>query len=217
MATSRVIRPELLDQLAADDPAALRARRDLRWLNALMGNRRWVKRALRRALTNQPTADKTRFIEIGAGDGVLCRRILRWFPEASITGLDLAPRPRDLPEAISWRQGDLFEQLPNCVGEALIAVMVLHHFPNERLMQLGRMLNDFQIVCLCETWRIRYPHFLGALLRPCYGTVAQHDLHISIDAGFVSGELPRLLGLLNWHVYESVDWRGSLRLLAWKE
>jgi hypothetical protein len=54
-------------------------------------------------------------------------------------------------------------------------------------------------------------------MRPFCGKVTRHDLHVSIDAGFVSGELSRLLGLESWHVEESVDWRGSLRLLAWKE
>jgi hypothetical protein len=218
MAISRVIRPEILDHLEADDPSALRARRDLCRINVLMGNRHWVKRSLRRALRNQPNAaGQARFIEIGAGDGRLCRKILGWFPGASVTGLDFAPRPHDLPEAISWRQGDLFEQLPNSVGDALIAVMILHHFANEQLIQLGGMLHGFQVLCLCETWRVRFPHLLGGLLRPFNGAVARHDLHASINAGFIKGELPRLLGLSNWHVEESVDWRGSLRLLAWRE
>jgi hypothetical protein len=218
MATVRVIRPEILDGLAADDPSAMRARLDLRWINVLMGNRRWVKRALRRALRDLPNAGaKTRFVELGAGDGRLCRKVFGWFPQASITGLDLAPRPPGLPEAIFWRQGDLFEQLPNCIGDTLIAVMILHHFSDERLTALGRMLQGFKIVCLCETWRVHFPHFLGAFIRPFCGKVTRHDLHVSIDAGFLLGELPSLLSLSHWQVKESVDWRGSLRVLAWRE
>jgi hypothetical protein len=95
--------------------------------------------------------------------------------------------------------------------------MILHHFSDESLIRFGRMLQDYQIVCFCEPWRVPFPHFLGALMRPFCGKVTRHDLHVSIDAGFVSGELPRLLGLESWHVEESVDWRGSLRLLGWKE
>jgi hypothetical protein len=220
MATSRVICAEILDHLPADDPSALRARLDLRAVNALMGNNRWVRRALLHAIKKAmrpPVAAKPRFVEIGAGDGRLCKKILAWFPGAIVTGLDLAPRPIGLPKTISWRQGDLFDQLPSCAGEALVGVLILHHFSDERLLGLGRLIRDFRAVCFCEPWRARFSHFLGALIRPFCGKVARHDLHISIDAGFVSGELPRLLELEGWHVEESVDWRGSLRLLAWKE
>jgi hypothetical protein len=223
MAIGRVICREILDQLPADDPSALRGRRDLLAINTLMGNVRWVRRALRRAIKRNATKpDATswhgmRLIEIGAGDGRLCRKILGWFPGARVTGLDLAPRTGELPGAISWKQGDLFEELPTCAGDALVGVFILHHFPDKALSGIGRMLQDYRVVCFCEPWRARFPHFLGAVLRPFCGRVTRHDLPASIDAGFVAGELPRLLGLERWHVEESVDWRGSLRLLAWKE
>jgi hypothetical protein len=44
---ARTVRPEILDSLAAEDPAARRSRQDLRLINALMGNFRWVERKLR--------------------------------------------------------------------------------------------------------------------------------------------------------------------------
>jgi hypothetical protein len=222
MAIGRVICREILDHLPADDPSALRSRLDLLVVHALMGNIRWVKRALRRGNKNSGKPGPSgvhgmRLIEIGAGDGRLCKRISSWFPGSMVIGIDLAARPSGLPKPISWRQGDLLKELPGCVGEALVGVFILHHFPNESLMKIGRMLRDFRVVCFCEPRRARFPHFLGALMRPFCGKVTRHDLHVSIDAGFVAGELPRLLGLESWHVEESVDWRGSLRLLAWKE
>ena len=147
MAIGRVICGEILDRLPADDPSALRSRLDLLAINALMGNIRWVRRALRRAMkgsrkTSAPGGDAIRFVEIGAGDGRLCRKVARWFPDAIVTGLDLAPRPAELPRAIFWRQGDLFEELPGCAGEALVGTLILHHFPNESLIRIGRMLRD---------------------------------------------------------------------------
>jgi SAM-dependent methyltransferase len=219
MAISRVIRREMLDDLPAHDPMAVRARLDLRTINALMGNKRWMRRALRHAMDETRklhATGKQSFVEVGAGDGRLCIKLLKWFPGSKVTGLDFAPRPGGLPEAISWRQGDLFDELPACTGEVLLGVMILHHFSDESLSRLGQMLRDYGVVCFCEPWRTRFPHFLGLLVRPFCGKVARHDLPASIDAGFVSGELPRLLGLKGWHLEESVDWRGSLRLLAWK-
>ncbi|HEY5705103.1 MAG TPA: class I SAM-dependent methyltransferase [Terrimicrobiaceae bacterium] len=223
MAIGRVICGEILDHLPADDPAAIRSRLDLLAINALMGNTRWVRRALRRAIGENAEKfvgsgrPKIRLVEIGAGGGRLCQRISDWFPEAQVTGLDLAPRPPELPRAISWGQGDLFDKLPSCLGDVLVGALILHHFSDERLIRIGRMLQDYRVVCFCEPWRARLPHFFGAVLQPFCGKVTRHDLHVSIDAGFVCGEMPRLLGLENWHVEEFLDWRGSVRLLAWKE
>src|SRR6516162_2217169 len=62
----RVIQPELLDHLPADDPGAIQSRRDLQRLNFWMGNARHMARALNSCLP--PKSDR-RILEIGAGDG----------------------------------------------------------------------------------------------------------------------------------------------------
>ena len=91
MAIGRVICGEILDRLPADDPSALRSRLDLLAINALMGNIRWVRRALRRAMkdsreTSAPGGDAIRFVEIGAGDGRSCRKVARLVSRAIVTG-----------------------------------------------------------------------------------------------------------------------------------
>jgi hypothetical protein len=217
MAIGRVIHREILDHLPSDDACAVRARQDLRTINALMGNVRWMRKALR-SLTNKPGAPQPlRLVEVGAGDGSLCRKLRTWFPTAKITGLDLAARPPNLPADISWRQGDLVDKLPDCEGNCLCGVMILHHFRDEQLATIGQIASRYRMLCFCEPWRARFPYFLGALMRPFCGNVTRHDLPASIDAGFVPGELPRALGLRNCKIVESIDWRGSLRLIAWKE
>jgi hypothetical protein len=216
MAIGRVVRREILDHLPFDDPCALRARRDLRIINALMGNVRWMKRALRQTAKRR-ACQSPRWIELGAGDGRLCRRVLGWFPGAEITGLDLAPRPVDLPGRISWRQGDLFDTLPHCRGDGLFGAMILHHFQDEQLASIGKLAGEYRMLCFCEPWRARFPHLLGTMIRPFCGRATRHDLPTSIDAGFIAGELPELLNLKSWKIKESIDWRGSLRLMAWKE
>ena len=45
----RSLQAELLDELPADDPRAVGSRRDLRRINALMGNARLMARAVRGA------------------------------------------------------------------------------------------------------------------------------------------------------------------------
>ena len=62
----RTIEPEWLDELPSGDPRAMRSRRDLRRINALMMNATHVVRELRRVF---PGAPPRVIAEIGAGDG----------------------------------------------------------------------------------------------------------------------------------------------------
>jgi len=212
MAIGRVVRPELLDDLPPNDPEALRSRRDLRVINALMGNFGWIRSRLQEFA---PLA-KAGVVEIGAGEGRLCRYLHGAFPTLPLSGLDLVPRPADLPPGIGWEQGDLFLSLPSSEASALVGGMIVHHFSEEGLTRLAPLLERFRLVCLCEPWRSAWPLALGKAMLPFVGPVTKHDMPTSIEAGFRPGELPRLLRLEGWLVRESVDFRGSLRLVAWR-
>ena len=76
----REVRPELLDSLPGDDPEAVRSRRDLRLINFLMGNERWILRHV----------DEGAVIELGAGSGDLTRRLAK---RGQVTGLDFQEKP----------------------------------------------------------------------------------------------------------------------------
>ena len=208
----RRVVPELLDGLHPDDPEALRSRRDLRVINRLMGNFRWARRAMARF----PAAVVSGVVEVGAGEGIFCKKLKDSFPAAPITGIDLVPKPAGLRD-VRWLEGDIFHHLPQVQGGVLTGVMILHHFPEEQLRQFGELLRNFPVICFCEPWRAALPHVWGGLLWPWIGGVTRHDMPVSINAGFRAGELAALLNLEDRRVVEVVDWRGSLRLLAWRE
>ncbi|MFY8268654.1 MAG: hypothetical protein ACOVLK_04570, partial [Terrimicrobiaceae bacterium] len=106
--SQRVITPEILDSLDPSDPRAIRSRRDLRHIDAFLGNTRWVVRQLL-----PPHAAGTGIVEIGAGSGDLCAKLQAALPATTITGLDLIERPDPLPATIRWISGDFFETLPH--------------------------------------------------------------------------------------------------------
>ena len=60
----RIVKPEILDKLNPDDPAALHNRRDLRLFNRLMGNNRWMRRTLTHIVNPEDSV-----LELGAGVG----------------------------------------------------------------------------------------------------------------------------------------------------
>lgn len=209
----RTVVPEILDHLPSDDPRAVRSRRDLRMINSLMGNERWILRSVSRFSEAIPHG----ISEIGAGDGHLTRRLAEKFPATIIHAYDLSPAPPDLPPNIHWHKGDLFSIDPPPSGGILIANLFLHHFEGDMLRQLGKISENFRALIFSEPARGRFPHLLGNLMHPLVNHVTRHDMHVSIDAGFIPGELPRLMSLSSkrLQIQEHSTWRGSLRMLGW--
>jgi hypothetical protein len=204
----RRLEPEWLDSLDAEDPRAVRARSDLRVINALMGNEGWILRQV----SARPEKAERGIVEIGSGDGPLLRRLARLGPA---TGCDLAPRPAGLPTEIDWRQGDLFTMAEPITGGILVANLILHHFETESLRRIGVIAAGFETVIFVEPHRCRSGLALATLLLPFVGDVTRHDMPVSIRAGFAKGELAEELGLsTGWSVTESTHWRGALRVVA---
>lgn len=210
---TRIVEPEILDHLPHDDPAARRSRLDLRRINFLMGNERWVLRALRKI----PHAATSGICELGAGDGFLITKIHQRFSNSRITACDLAPRPAGLDPAIDWRSGDIFQYAPPA-GGVLVANLFLHHFEGEDLRRLGKICEGFDMLIFNEPDRSRIAAFLGTLLHPFVNHITRHDMQVSIRAGFRRGEMATLMGLdaSIWKIRETSTWRGARRVIAWR-
>lgn len=181
-----------------------------------MGNYRWIAGKMREADRETPH----HWIEPGAGDGPLAAA---FSPVSSrVTGLDLAPRPKDWPASWEWRQGDLFETLPTALREegpcGLIANLFLHHFEEPSLASLGEILKTrFSRLLFVEPARKRLFRILGYGLFPLVNGVTRHDLQVSIGAGFRRWELESSLGLDRaWQIRETVTALGAYRFEAWK-
>jgi hypothetical protein len=213
--TQRLITAEILDSMDPGDPRAIRSRRDLRIVNAFLGNSRWIVSQLHRHGTQSCDG----IVELGAGEGFLCRRMREAFPRTLVTGLDFAARPAGLPENIQWEQGDFRDALARIqqtTGQVCVGSLILHHFSTGELDTLTPLLSRFSCLVFCEPFRGNLPLLLSKLVSPFAGEVTRHDMPASIRAGFRIGELPLLLGLdaTSWRIHESVSLRGSLRLLA---
>jgi len=201
---TRVLEPETLDHLAADDPAAQRARRDLRRVNTAMGARRILERALARALPSGRRG--LRLLEIGCGDGRLLLDVARHrgdrWPAARVDLLDRQPivdaatlaayaacgwQARPIAaDVLDWARADDGER-----WDAVVANLFLHHFDGAALGSvLAGCARRADALVACEPRRSRFAlaasHlivFLGA------SAVTRHDGVVSVRAGFVGDEL----------------------------
>jgi SAM-dependent methyltransferase len=208
----RTLVPELLDSLPHEDPAALHSRRDLRKINRLMRTEPWFVRTLAARLR-----PGERVLELGAGMGELGRRLHA--AGLLVDGLDRRPRPADWPAGRAWHQVDLLDFHGLGAYDAVIASLMLHHFTEGQLAELGRRLQGGpRLVCACEPARSRANQIWFRILGPLLGVnhVTRHDAHVSIAAGFRGSELPRILGLAApaWEVVCQVGVFGGYRMTA---
>ncbi len=210
----RVVEPEILDGLPPDDSAARRSRRDLVRINALMGNVRWIRRALlNRAAT---VGHREAIVEVGAGDGRLASSLTRdgW----PVKAIDLAPRPANCAKAVEWIQGDVRDVLQMVKGRILVASLFWHHLPDGELESLAERIQQFNGLLATEPWRTRHASWLGTMLVPWVNHVTRHDLFVSIRAGFRPGDLPARWRLrpCDWQLKETGTAFGAYHLQAWR-
>jgi 2-polyprenyl-3-methyl-5-hydroxy-6-metoxy-1,4-benzoquinol methylase len=210
----RTLKPEILDSLAPDDPAALHNRRDLRIINRIMGNPSWFARALAARLR-----PGDRVLEIGAGTGELGRALAaKGIP---IDGLDLWPRPADWPAGRTWHRKDLRAFDGYGAYDVIIANLVLHQFNESELAGLGHSLRGrVRMILACEPARRQLSRVLCAVAGRLFGAnfVTRHDSRVSIDAGFLDAELPLALDLpkSDWRVARRQTILGAYRMVAVK-
>jgi len=212
----RVLTGELLDHLPHDDPAARRSRADLVRINFMMGTFPWFRRVLRRL---ECLEESTHLVEVGAGTGGLALYLRRSCPRLRYTAIDLSPEPPGWPgsDRFRWLQGDALARLAETEGDVLLANLFLHHLTDEQLGRLGEQLSGFKAVVTSEPARMRRFHGLAYAGRALgFNHVTRHDIHASIDAGFVSKELPATMALdeAEWSVEASHSPMGAHRMVA---
>jgi len=194
----RVLTAELLDGLAADDPRAMRSRRDLVLINAVMRQQAIMARALSDCPPPRVWAD------LGGGDGRfllgVARRMAKCWPRVQVLIVDqrdiVAPRTRAGFEALGWRcetrPGDVFGDMP--AADLITANLFLHHFDDAALARLlAAVAAHTGSFVACEPRRGRLAlvaaHLVGLL--GC-NDVTRHDAVVSVQAGFAGRELSRL-------------------------
>lgn len=200
---ARRIEPEWLDELPPGDPRAIRSRRDLVRVNALMSNPRIVASELQPRLP----AGAVRIAEIGSGDGAFALRVARRMDRrgGTLTLLDRAAEPdqRCLDQfgAASWQaaavRADVLDWLRDPRTQpfdAIFANLFLHHFEPERLSGLLRSIaSRTRLFVACEPRRSRTA-LAGSRLLGLVGCndVTRHDAVTSVHAGFKDAELCEL-------------------------
>ena len=206
-ALARVLEPETLDHLAADDPRAVRSRRDLARINRIMGAPRLLRRAIERACPDWGRRP-LRVVELGCGDGALLLEVARRSPKgAAPVELALLDRqPIVATETIAayaaagWQarslQADVLDwaRAGSDAVDLVVANLFLHHLDATGLRTLfDAVARRGAALVAVEPRRSRvalvFAHlvvFVGA------NDVTRRDAVLSVRAGFRDRELTAL-------------------------
>lgn len=220
----RRVQAEVLDGLAATDPVAARARRDLQRVHGIMRTRSRLVHALRQ-ITPAP-ARPLRVLELGAGDGSLllgvAREISPWWADVELMLLDRVALVDDATVAAYQRNGwkarslvvDVLDWARAASSSAddeaanwdvVIANLFLHHFDGEELrLILGAIAATANEVVAFEPRRglraLAGSHLIGAIGA---NAVTRVDAVLSVHAGFQGRELTaQWPGTAGWSLHE---------------
>ena len=198
---TRILEPELLDHLPPNDSRAVRSRADLRRLNKLMRHAPLFTVTL---LKNFPQPPK-RIADIGAGDGMLSLQIatrtswrgvqLVLIDQQNVVSAPTLARFQEMDWRVEIVTGDVFDWAAKTpTMDCVIANLFLHHFSDEKLSSLFRVLAPKATVFIaCETRRSALAIAMSRLvgLIGC-NSVTRHDAVLSMKSGFSDRELSSL-------------------------
>jgi hypothetical protein len=215
MSLQRCIDPEWLDQLPASDPRAIRSRRDLKRINAVLSHTGMMARGLLRCL-DKPRA----LVDLGAGDGTfmlgLARRLASRWQDVTVILVDrqdiVSVATRDAFAMLGWKietvTADLFdflEQKPSRQVDGITANLFLHHLTSEQLARLfASAAQSAQLFIACDPRRTAWVRESSRLLWALgCNDVSVHDAVVSARAGFRGKELSGLWPTRErWHLRE---------------
>jgi hypothetical protein len=211
----RIVQPEILDTLSPDDPRALRSRRDLRRVNAWMGNAQILVAALVKARSASAFSQtRLQITELGAGDGNFLLRVARKTNWQNVNSTLLDRQKNVSAETLAafsklgWRAqavvADVFDW-PQIETEIVVANLFIHHFEDEELKELFRVIAArAKLFVAVEPHRFHFPFPCAQMLRliGC-SKITLHDAEASIAAGFVRKEISELWAdKQNWKLTE---------------
>jgi hypothetical protein len=183
MTAARVLEPEWLDELPHADPRAMRSRRDLVRVNALMGNVGVVASELARLAPIHSIA------EIGAGDGSFMRAML-----GKLDAKDVEVHLVD-QQPLGTVTADVFDWLAEGPAlDVIVANLFLHHFADGELRRMLALVSRrARAFIACEPRRSSLA-LAGAQLLGLVGCndVTRHDAVVSVRAGFAGREVSAL-------------------------
>ena len=191
MFSTRLIKPELLDHAEISEARANLA--DLVRINRYFGGHSTIFKMLGRVL--EP-GDSFSLLDVGAASGDTARMIVHRYPKARVTSLDSSLINLDAATAPKLIADAFALPFAPKSFDYVISSLFLHHFPDERVIEL---LRSFDSVAQCgvliaDLERHILPYLFLMVTKPLFGwgRITVHDGLRSVRAAFRAEEFKKL-------------------------
>ena len=213
MSLPRRVSAETLDNLAENDPRAIRSRRDLQRVNRVMATRYIMLKALHHI------PKPKRIVELGAGDGTLmlgmAKELCAEWPAIHLTLFDrqslVSTQTMRAFHELGWQvellNADIMDWTTRTVDEIwdlALCNLFMHHFDNAQLPKvLDAIARRSSVFFACEPRRAWLP-LIGSHLIGLIGAndVTREDAVLSVHAGFQNAELSAVWPKGDWGLRE---------------
>ncbi len=200
----RCLERELLDELDSEHASASHCRRDLRRLNAWMGNASIIASALQRACA--PPGPRS-VVELGSGDGTLLLNIagkLKWrgvqailVDKQSVVREATLQAFRELEWCVECVEADVIDWLRagfHSRFSVVLCNLFLHHFTEAQLAEIFSLASQQAELFVATEPRRSGMALLFSRMVGLIGcnAITRHDAPASVRAGFRGRELSYL-------------------------
>ena len=211
MFSKRIIEPELLDHLPAEEARPNLA--DLVRINQRFGGHSVIRKSLARVVRK---GEPFTVLDVGAASGDTARLVRKLYPAASAVSLDysaanlqMAPPPKVIADAFAlpFRTGSF---------DYVMSSLFLHHFTDEQVIELLRGFYRLsrRALIMCDLERHPLPYWFLPTTKALFGwnKITVNDGRISVRAAFRRHELLDLARRAGVEDAEVQTFRPAFRL-----
>ena len=218
---------EIMDDLEMEGEELATTLRQIAMVNRWLGGSEVALQGLKKLLKNIPkTEQPIRILDIGCGGGEILRLIADWGRKTGrkleLIGMDAnlftinyaAAESKAYPE-ICFEQVNVFaEEFANLQFDVAICSLFMHHFTNEEIIQLLKIMKPAAKIGLIinDLERSALAHFLFNGVTAILGAskMVRYDGKLSIKRGFIKKDWQELLTAVPVDKY-SIQWKWAFR------
>lgn len=224
--TQRTSREELMDDFSMEGDELRDALDKIAKINHWLGGNKITIDGIKTLLSNQPQKTPITIVDIGCGNGDMCRAIADYARQAGISvavvGIDANPYTIQYAKScstaypsITYDVLDVFgQEFASLTYDIAVCTLTLHHFADTELISLMKLVaNNAKLgVVINDLQRSPIAYRLFQLI--CFvfqlNDMSREDGLTSILRGFKKHDLERFSQQLNLKHY-SINWRWAFR------